>query len=408
MHLLLWDYSLVYTGERELLPRLALQWLMPERITLRLDNTVPFGCSQHQKLVVIDDALAFSGGLDLTVRRWDTSSHAARNRHRVDPSGRPYRPFHDVQMMVDGPAAQALALLARQRWCRVTGGEPKVAPLGDPWPDPVEPTFRQSDVGIARTQPGYEGESEIREVETLFVDMIDAAERFIYIENQFLSAPLIARRLARQLRRNPRLEVLIVAPRRLDSWIERRTMRNARIRFWRAVRAAAPERVRLLYPAVEQDGEVTDTMVHAKVTIIDDRLLRIGSANLSNRSMGADTECDLAIEAASAPERAQIAGLRDRLLGEHCGVSRQAVAAELERTGSLLQAAERLAGDGHRLRPIRVGRLERHPLASLVERIADPARPPRLHSGRCALRGVSCGRARRSWPAPRCCSCCLA
>ena len=208
--------------------------------------------------------------------------------------------------------------------------------------------------------------------------MIDAAERFIYIENQFLSAAAIARRLVRQLRRNPNLEVVIVAPRRLASWIERRTMRNGRIRFWRAVRAAAPERVRLLYPSVEQDGKRTDTMVHAKVMVIDDRLLRIGSANLSNRSMGVDTECDLAFEARSEAERSRIAAVRDRLLGEHCGVSPQAVAAEVLRTGSLLQAAERLSGDGHCLRPIRDGRLDRHPLAPLVERIADPARPPRL------------------------------
>ena len=140
VHLLLWDYSLLYTGEREMLPRLSLQWRTPERITLRLDDTVPFGCSQHQKLVVVDDALAFSGGLDLTIRRWDTPSHAARNGHRVDPYGRPYRPFHDVQMMVDGAAAHALALLARQRWCRANGGEPRVEPLGDPWPDSVEAT----------------------------------------------------------------------------------------------------------------------------------------------------------------------------------------------------------------------------------------------------------------------------
>ena len=79
--LLLWDYSLLYAGEREMLPRLSLQWRMPERIILRLDDTVPFGCSQHQKIVVVDDALAFSGGLDLTIRRWDTPAHEVQNRH---------------------------------------------------------------------------------------------------------------------------------------------------------------------------------------------------------------------------------------------------------------------------------------------------------------------------------------
>ena len=377
--LLLWDYSLLYAGERELLPRLSLQWRMPERITLGLDNTVPFGCSQHQKLVVIDDSLAFSGGLDLTIRRWDTPSHQAHNGHRVDPSGHPYRPFHDVQMMVDGAAAHALAQLARDRWCRVSGGgRPKIEPAGDPWPSAVVPDFREVNIGVARTQPGYEGEAEIREVEALFVDAIAAARRFIYIENQFLGAPLIARRLARQLRHNPELEVVIVAPRAHDSWIERRTMRNGRIRFWRALHAVSPDRVRLLYPSVKQQGNVTDTMIHSKVMIVDDRILRIGSANLNNRSMGVDTECDLAIEAATEAERARIVAIRNGLLGEHCGVSGEAVAAELARTDSLVKTAERLSGDGHCLRPIEDGKLDRHPLAALIERIADPARPPRL------------------------------
>src|SRR3954471_11850974 len=122
IHLLLWDYSLLYAHEREPLPRLSLQWQMPPQVSLCLDSTVPFGCSQHQKIVVVDDALAFSGGLDLTIRRWDTQRHSAENHQRVDPSGHAYRPFHDVQMMVDGPAAEALALLARQRWCRANHG----------------------------------------------------------------------------------------------------------------------------------------------------------------------------------------------------------------------------------------------------------------------------------------------
>ena len=79
VHLLLWDYSMLYAGERELFPRLSLQWGAPEQIKLCLDNIVPFGCSQHQKIIVVDNAVAFSGGLDLTIRRWDTTEHKAHN-----------------------------------------------------------------------------------------------------------------------------------------------------------------------------------------------------------------------------------------------------------------------------------------------------------------------------------------
>src|SRR5205823_4901455 len=100
-------------------PSLKLGWNTPSRVHFRLDNMLPVGASHHQKIIVVDDALAFSGGLDLTIRRWDTSRHAVNDPNRCDPAGQSYRPFHDVQMMVDGDAARVLAELARERWGRV-------------------------------------------------------------------------------------------------------------------------------------------------------------------------------------------------------------------------------------------------------------------------------------------------
>jgi phospholipase D1/2 len=378
VHLLLWDYSLLYAHEREALPRLSLQWQMPPQVTFCLDSTVPFGSSQHQKLVVVDDALAFSGGLDLTIRRWDTGRHALDEARRVDPAGEPYRPFHDVQMMVDGPAAHALALLARQRWCHANGGEPAIEAFGDPWPPSFPPDFTGVGIGIARTQPRYNGEEAVHEVEALFLESIRHARHAIYIENQFATSPRIAARLARQLACCPDLEVVIVAPRSHDSFVERRTMRNGRIRFWRTVREAGGERVRLVYPSVERDGRTTHTMIHSKIMVIDDVFLRVGSANLNNRSMGADTECDLALEAANDAERAAITRIRNRLLGEHCGVEPEAVAEQLAAHGSLVRAADTLSGGGHCLRPIDDGMPDRSLLARFAERVADPSRPLRL------------------------------
>lgn len=378
IHLLLWDYSLLYAHEREPLPRLALDWQMPPQVTFCLDSTVPFGSSQHQKLVIIDDALAFSGGLDLTIRRWDTARHEIDQPERVDPAGEPYKPFHDIQMMVDGKAAEALALLARRRWCHATEGEPAIDPVGDPWPSSVAPDFTDVEIGISRTEPRYRGEPEVREVEQLFLDSIDRAERSLYIENQFTTAPRIADRLARQLRRHPRLEVVIVAPHAHESLVERRTMRNGRIRFWRTVREAGGGRVRLLSPRVEKDGRNVDTMIHSKVMVVDDRFLRVGSANMNNRSMGADSECDLSIEAADDEERATIIRLRNRLLGEHCGASEDEVAAVLSRNPSLVGLTDTLSRNGHRLVPIDDGKPDRTLVARIAERIADPSRPLKL------------------------------
>jgi uncharacterized membrane protein YdjX (TVP38/TMEM64 family) len=255
-----------------------------------------------------------------------------------------------------------------------------VRPEGDPWPQDMPPDFTDVDVGISRTQPRCGDEPPVHEAEALFFDSIDAAERRIYIENQFIMSAPIARRLARRLRRRRELEVVIVAPRRYDSWVESRSMRNARIRFMRTLRRAGGDRVQLLYPAVADDKHSTDTMIHSKVMVVDDRLLRVGSANLNNRSMGADTECDLAIEGKSARERQAIADVRNRLLGEHCGVGASEVAKAIKRGGSLIAAATSLSERGHRLRPIDDGEPDESQLSVALEEIADPYEPPSLRA----------------------------
>ena len=101
VHLLVWDHSVLYALERELFPIVALGWLTPRRIRFCLDEDLPAGASHHQKIVVVDDAVAFCGGLDVTIRRWDTTKHRLDDARRVDPAGVPYRPFHDVQAVVE-------------------------------------------------------------------------------------------------------------------------------------------------------------------------------------------------------------------------------------------------------------------------------------------------------------------
>src|SRR6185503_12988766 len=75
VHVLVWDYSILYASERELFPTASVRWGTPKQIRFCLDDDLPLGASQHQKIIVVDDALAFSGGLDLTTRRWDTREH---------------------------------------------------------------------------------------------------------------------------------------------------------------------------------------------------------------------------------------------------------------------------------------------------------------------------------------------
>lgn len=376
IRLLLWDFSLLYATERDAFPTYTLRWNTPPRIRLCLDDAVPIGSSQHQKLVIVDDAVAFSGGLDITIRRWDTTAHRLDDPRRVDPAGKPYAPFHDVQMVVDGAAARALSHLLRERWaCAALERLPAPAPSPDDrWPDGVAPDFTGVDIGISRTQPRYEEQVQVDEVERLFLDMIDRAERTIYIENQYLTSVKMAERLAQRLRDKPELEALIVTPKRPDSWLEVHSMVMGRIRFTRILEEAAPGRVRLMYPEVSDGERHAATMIHSKVMVVDDSLLRIGSANLNNRSMGTDTECDLSIEAASDAERARIVHVRNTLLADHCGATVDEVAAELANR-SLLQVAGQLSRNGHRLCSVEDGSPDNFELTRYINGVADPERP---------------------------------
>lgn len=375
--LLLWDFSMLYAAERDPFPVLKLGWNTPSRIRFCLDDCVPLGSSQHQKLVVIDDALAFSGGLDITVLRWDTAAHRLDEPFRVDPAGRPYRPFHDVQMMVDGEAAIALGDLVRGRWsCATSEDLARIDAGGDPWPGHVRPDFTEVDIGIARTQPRYEEQEEVREVEQLYLDCIDAAERSIYIENQFLTAPVAAERIAACLDAKPALEVLLVAPDVHNSWLESHSMQAGRIRFIDILRAADPARVHLVHPQIAGGARSISTMVHAKVMIVDDKILRVGSANLNNRSLGTDTECDLIVVASNDEERAQIVAVRNRLIGHHCGTTAEKVAEALQaKGGSIIAVARTLSRNGHRLKPIEDELAGATELVDLISGVADPERP---------------------------------
>ena len=376
VHLLVWDYSVLFALERELFPSISLRWRLPRRIWYCLDDDLPAGAAHHQKIVVVDDAVAFSGGQDVTIRRWDTVQHRLDHPGRVDPGGEPYGPYHDVQALVDGNAALALAKLVRERWRNgACERAPAVRPFGDPWPAGIVPDLEQIDVGIARTCPAIEDQDEIRECEALFLDSIERAERTILIENQYLTATRFAERLARRMRENPKLEVVIIAPRTSRSWLEGQTMRARLAAFMRSLEdLELRDRVALLYPQVEAAGRALDIMIHSKTMVVDDVLLRVGSANLNNRSLGLDSECDLAFEARTPDQRRAIVRLRDRMLGHFCGAGPEEVAASLSRTGSLIATARSLRRDGHSLETIDLEGTEQELLSALTL-VADPERP---------------------------------
>ncbi len=354
--------------------------LSSRRLHLAIDGARPTGSVHHQKLVIVDDVLAFCGGIDLTLDRWDTAEHKHDNRLRR-ALGRKYGPRHEVATALDGTAAGALAEVARDRWWTATGQS--LEPVGEAhavWPSGLRPVVREVDVGIARTLPALHDRGEVREVEALNLAAIAAARHAIYLENQYLAARSVVEALAARLRERDGPEIVIVLPRRGLNRLERETMDGARHRLIQALWAADDHRrLGIYWPETDSGSPI---YVHSKVLIVDDRLLRVGSSNFNNRSLGFDSECDVAIEAGPDHEghqhiRRTITAARRQLVCEHLGVSTDEFERAMRDGRSLLQTVETLRGRGKTLRRFtsRTVANEDSPLAE--NELMDPDHVPR-------------------------------
>jgi phosphatidylserine/phosphatidylglycerophosphate/cardiolipin synthase-like enzyme len=322
------------------------------RIHFKMDNVHPAGGSHHQKIAIVDAKLAFAGGMDVAGGRWDTPEHLVNDPRRGN-GPEPYPPSHDVQAMVDGDAAAALAEIAGERWFRATCGRiPQTESDSDPWPPEAAADLTNVDVGISRTDPFI----SCREVEQLHLDLISAAREFLYIENQYLTSTLIVDALSCRLQEVDGPEIVMVLPLHNPGWLEDHTVEALRFRQVRRLREADRfKRLRICYPTVrglKSDDEDESIVVHSKILVADDRLFRVGSANLSDRSMRLDTECDLTVEAAGEPQQAAIARLRDRLLGEHLGLSENTVRERLAQEHSLIRLVDSCAHQSRCLREL--------------------------------------------------------
>lgn len=387
--ILIWSLSVVHAPSAIAPALFGSAWQDHPRIQVKLDTQHPIYASHHQKIVCIDGAIAFVGGIDLTVRRWDRSDHLAEDPRRVDCDGEPYPPVHDIQMIFDGGAAAAMCAMAAERWHHATGEPPAGgsevparmaanAAAGAPWPDGLRPDFRNVAVAIARTAPAYDGHVEICEASALALDMIAAAERSIYIEAQYLAAKAFGAALAKRLTAPDGPDIVIVMTRESRGLLERLVMSGNRDRLIRRlVRADRFGRLRVFYPVVPGATKEVEVLVHAKLVIVDGRLIRVGSSNLNNRSIGLDTECDVAIEAGGSADREAIAGIRNRLLAEHLDCSVEEVDAAIAADG-LAAAVDRLNRKPRGLRPFRA-RAAKGPFRPVLgTRLLDPERMFRL------------------------------
>jgi phosphatidylserine/phosphatidylglycerophosphate/cardiolipin synthase-like enzyme len=375
VYLLRWDMGAVKTLMRRSNLRNIIRWMRHPRIHTKLDSFHPTGASHHQKIVVIDDCVAFCGGIDMTCQRWDTREHKD-NEKRRHVGRKPYGPWHDATTALEGPVAAALGKLARDRWKRA-GGMPLRALKTDSdcWPDDLVPQFSGVEVGIARTRPKMPGCREVREIEELFVSQIRAAKTSIYAESQYFASRRIAEAIAARLAEKNGPEIVIINPLTAEGWLEPVAMDTARARLVAALKDRDTyDRFRIYIPRTAKGQPI---YVHAKVMIVDGRTLRIGSANMNNRSLGLDTECDVTISG-TGKNGQTITAIRDDLIAKHLGVSADRVSAQIERQGSLIAAIEHLRRRGRSLQPYRVPELLEVTAWLADNEILDPENPSEM------------------------------
>jgi phosphatidylserine/phosphatidylglycerophosphate/cardiolipin synthase-like enzyme len=257
----------------------------------------PMHC-HHEKLVIVDGERAFVGGIDLTDLAGD----------RFDSGQHPYRRacgWHDAATLAEGPVVGDVARHFAMRWHEVTGER-----LESPAPLGLAGDLR---VQLVRTVPEKIygalplGEFTILEA---YAGALRAARRLVYLENQFLWSSEVIQILAGLLRKPPSDEfrMIVVLPAHPNSGADDTRGQLA------VLRSADLER-RLLactLMARGDDGSADAVYVHAKIGIVDDHWLTVGSANLNEHSLFNDTEVNLVIE-----DEALATATRHRLWAEH-------------------------------------------------------------------------------------------
>jgi phosphatidylserine/phosphatidylglycerophosphate/cardiolipin synthase-like enzyme len=254
------------------------------RVTMALDaRERPFHC-HHEKLVIVDGETAFVGGIDLTAfagNRLDSSDHPRR-----DGLG-----WHDTAMRLEGPIVADVARHFAARWHTVAGDGLPESGHSAAVDGGVEAQFVRT-VPERLYDPWRKGEWSILES---YLRALRAAERFVYLESQFLWSPEVVFVLAEKLRRPPSDDFRVIAllPSQPNNGAD-----DSRGQVGILIDAdkESDDTTRFLACTLYQPGPGGNPVyVHSKAAIVDDTWLTIGSANLNEHSLFNDTECNVVL-----------------------------------------------------------------------------------------------------------------
>lgn len=330
IYILAWDFSMVFSLEREWFQDILFNWTTNESIHFRYDNRHAFGATHHQKLVIIDGLLAFVGGMDICSARWDDREHLPYNADRTDDDTLIYGSYHDIQSFHTGPVVAEFLEIFKQRWVN-SGAKPlKLPSITGKINYQVDRSLllATDKVAISRTQAAItEPAEQIREIRQLYLDAVNSAENLIYIENQYFTSQAVYNALVHRMMspERSRLQIIVMLPDQLPLteklFIGIQQMKM--IHSLKDIAAATGHYLRVYTTVCIKNEERKMTFIHSKLLLVDDRFLSIGSANITNRSMGLDTELNVSWEEETSmqtPLTESIKNIRVSLLAEHAGL----------------------------------------------------------------------------------------
>jgi phosphatidylserine/phosphatidylglycerophosphate/cardiolipin synthase-like enzyme len=392
IYILAWDFSAVFSLEREWFQEVIFNWSTNERMHFRFDGMHAAGATHHQKFIIIDGRISFVGGMDICSSRWDDRHHSKENPERVDIDGTPYGSYHDIQTYHTGPVVKVLLDLFAKRWLD-SGAQALKLPAAD-----TRITLDKSQlfqlpthqVAVSRTQVGLPQarRQDIYEIRRLFLDAIMSAEQLIYLENQYFSSQalywaLVARMTAPH---RPRIQIVMILPDRLPL-TEEVFLGLPQFKILRSLQQVAEKTGHVLSvysSALVDEGKRLMTFIHSKLLLVDDRFLTVGSANATNRSMGLDTELNVSWEASDPAAQSElvaaIRGVRTSLLAEHAGLHGKGEGQRFEDISNLTNHLDCLVDDHN----ARLCRYEPDPslkdsewpeALEAVAKVVDPGKP---------------------------------
>lgn len=319
----------------------ALKWKIKTNSKVQYKNSHSpfFFGSYHEKIAIFDRKCAFLGGIDLAKKRWDTPHHERESPLRSDCNGKAYNPIHDVQFVLTGKIIEDLEGFIQKRLdINIFESQQSDQTTDDLWPETFIPEVMSTQGGLSRTI----AESNILEIEKLYIDAIRSAQKFILIENQYLSHRMIIEEIGKRLEENNGPEVIIILPFYYRGWSESAIYLSERNRAIKKLKKIdVGKKLRFLYPYIPSNNEDIFIVVHSKYMIIDNTFMTMGSANLNFRSMRVDSEINLSLEVKGNDGTKEfIESSVFKILSEHLDISADDFKNKYFKLNSLLQTIE--------------------------------------------------------------------